>query len=132
MGQQPHCQACRTLAARGIWRSVVEVTIYVENMNVLSTTTGERLSCSNHNTAIAADQQRNLSWFLQVRSDAVADAVPRDPRPRPAPDRGDRVMGKIAGNCNVAVIERFTAGGLQTCENLGVAISLRVILIAWI
>ena len=114
----------------GIRGSVVEIAIDVENMNISGRTVSESLSCSNHDTAIAADQQRNLPRFLEVGRDTLADAVPGNSRARPAPDWRDRVMGKIAGNRDVAVIESFTAGRLQAREQLCIAISLGVVFVA--
>jgi hypothetical protein len=129
MRQQPHRTGRRALAAFGIWRRVVEIAIDVENMNVLSRNTRECLSRSHHDAAIATDQQRDLPGLLQVWLDAIAHAFPGDPRAGPTPDRRDRVMGKIAGNRNVAVIDRSAAGRLQARQKLHIAISLSVVLV---
>lgn len=87
MGQEPHGAGRRTLAAPGIWRRVVEIAIDIENMNIFRNA-HEGLSRSDHHTAIAADQQRDMHELLQVGLDAIADAVPGDAWARPAPDRG--------------------------------------------
>ena len=42
------------------------------------------------------------------------------------------MMGKITGNRDVTVIERFTAGCLQACEHSHIAIGLGVVFVAGI
>ena len=130
MRQEPHSAGCRTLATFGIRWRVVEIAIDVENMNIFRSEIHECLSRSDHDTAIAADQQRNVSRLLQIGRDTLADAVPGDPWARPTPDRRDRVVGKIAGNRDVAVIDRFTAGCFEAREQMSIAISLSVVFIA--
>jgi hypothetical protein len=73
------------LTVFGIRCNVVEITIDVQNMKVFARRAAESLSGSDHDTAIAADQ-RNLSRFLEVRRDTLADAIPGDARTRPTPD----------------------------------------------
>ena len=109
MRQEPNGARCRTLAALGIWSSIVEITIDVENMNIFPRHARQRLSRSDNHATIAADQQRNMPRLLQVGQDTSTDTIPGDPRARPAPDRRDRVMGKIAGNHDVTLIDRFAA-----------------------
>ena len=68
--------------------------------------------------------------LLQVRHDALTHAVPRDTGSRPVPDRRDRVMGKVAGDCDVPLIERVASDCLQAREQLNFAIGLSVVFIA--
>jgi hypothetical protein len=117
------------LAASGIRRSIVEIAVDVENVKV-SCDAAEGLDCSGHNTAIATDQERKMTRLLQVARYTLADAIPGDPWAGPIPDRRDRVVRKIARDCNVTVVERLTAGGFEAREQLDVAVSLRIVLIA--
>jgi hypothetical protein len=113
-----------------MWRSVIEITIDIENMNVFPRDAPERLSRSDHDAAIAADQERNMPRLLQVRHDPRADAVPGDPWARPVPDRRDAVMGKIAGNCDVPVIQGVAADCLEPGQQLNVTVGLSVVFAA--
>jgi hypothetical protein len=130
MRQEPHGQGGRTLAALGIWRSVVEITIDVENVNVFPGDAPQRPSRSNHQAAIAADQQRDMPRLAQNGPDPLPHAVPGDPWTGPASDRRDRVMRKIAGNRHIAVIDCSTARRSQAGEQLSVAIGLSVVFVA--
>jgi hypothetical protein len=62
MRQQPHCQRSCTLTVRRVRNSVVKITV---NMNVPAGV-HRCLARSDHNTAIAADQQRYMTRLLQV------------------------------------------------------------------
>jgi hypothetical protein len=99
-------------------------------MNVFTGYARERLSGSDHYTAVTTDEQRYLPGFLKVGGDLCADEVPCDPRPGPTSNRRDRMMGKIAGDLNIAVVERLTAGRSQAFEQMHVAIRLGVVFIA--
>jgi len=128
--QEPHGQRRPALAALGVWRSVVEITIDVEDMHVLRRDAPERLGGPDHDAAIAADQQGNVPGLLQVRRDALADTVPGDTWSKPVPDRRDRVMGKIARDRDVPVVERLASDGLQPRQQLNIAIGLSVVFTA--
>jgi hypothetical protein len=65
-----------------------------------------------------------MSRLLQIRSHPLADLLPRDARTRPTPDGRNRVMRKVAGNCDIALIDRSTAGRFQPLEQMHVAIGL--------
>src|SRR5580704_8980422 len=93
-------------------------------MNVFRAGVYQSLGGSDHNAAIAADQQRHMSRLLQIRSHPLADLLPRDARTRPTPDGRNRMMRKVAGNCDIALIDRSTAGRFQPLEQMHVAIGL--------
>jgi hypothetical protein len=90
MRQQPQAARCCTLAALGFWSSIVEITIHVENMNIFPGGAHQRLSRSDHDAAVAADQQRYMPWLLQVGQDTSTDTVPGNPR------AGQLLIGGIA------------------------------------
>lgn len=78
MRQQPDGQRRRALAASGIGRGVVEISVHIENMHIFGRGAQQRLRRSDNNTAVAANQQANMHGLLQHRRDTLADAVPGD------------------------------------------------------
>jgi hypothetical protein len=99
-------------------------------MDVVSNDPHERLRRAHHDAAVAADQERSVPRLSKAGLDALADAVPGDPGPRPAPDRGNRVMGKIAGNRDIAVVDDVAADCAESLEQPSAAIGFRVVLAA--
>jgi hypothetical protein len=89
MRQEPHGHGGRTLAALGSWRSVVEITIDVENVNVFPGDAPQRLSRSNHQAAIAADQQRDMPGWRRT-------GPIRSPTQSQASGPGQLLIGGIA------------------------------------
>src|SRR5688572_25986494 len=99
-------------------------------MHLGGAATHERLRGADHDAAVAADEQRHRARLREIRGDALADAVPGDARTRPAPDRWDRVVRQVARNRHVTVVDGAAAGALQTRDEAGVAVGLRVVLAA--
>lgn len=114
----------------GVRCRIVEVTIDIEHVNVARRLAHERLSGAHHDAAVAADQQRNLPRLAQERDDALAHVIPGDPGPGPAPDRRDRVMGQIAGNRHVPLVDGRASGRRQSCQQMSFTIGLRVVFVA--
>ena len=130
MRQKPDCARCRALAAAGLRRCVVEIAVDIEHMNILSRCAHQRLRRSDHDTAIAPYQQRNLAWLSQQRLNSIANALPGDTRGGPTPYGRNRMMRKIARNRDVAIINRLAADRLQARHKLYLPIGLGIIFIA--
>ena len=55
----------------------------------------ERPARADDGAAIVADHERHVTRRGQPGAEPLVHQGPDDPRPRLAPDRGDRVMGQV-------------------------------------
>jgi hypothetical protein len=114
---------------RGVRSCTGEVAVNVQDMNFFGSSPHQCLRSSDHHTAIAADQKRDLSRPLQAWCNAITDAVANDARPRPVPDGRHGVMRQITPNSDIAIVNNILAHRLQPRHQLNIAIRLGTIFI---
>ena len=126
--QTESAAALRLRAGSG--RRVVHVAVDVQDVQVVRGDAHERLGRADDDAAIAADQEGDVSGLLQDGGQVLAEQVPDDAWPGPASDRRDGVVGEVAGDREVAVVDGGEAGRLEPFEQADIAVGARVVLVA--
>jgi len=132
VGEEPDGTRCGALAEVGARRRIVEIAVDVNDVEILGLPGVESGDGADHDTAVATDEQRNLARLLEDRRDAIANTFPGDARTRPTADGWNGMVREVTGDGDVTIVGDFAAGGLEARSESGVAISLRVVLVAGI